>query len=165
MKICLPKLISGVFGFASWVCPAPSAGLGEVTQSRCRWKGQRSAAKREPSWAWWLLGCGEFQHTNMRSNMNSTSSWCYNVKSPLLCFGFGICQVVSYILQGRLEEARQMLMKQAVLHPAARNMYKLMDSLLGRMPFYNVWFSTFICPFFTADNICLWSWICWLVQR
>lgn len=45
--------------------------------------------------------------------------------------------VVSYILQGRLEEARQMLMKQAVLHPAARNMYKLMDSLLSRMPFYN----------------------------
>lgn len=47
-------------------------------------------------------------------------------------------QVVSYILQGRLEEARQMLMKQAVLHPAARNMYKLMDRLLSKMPFYNV---------------------------
>ncbi|XP_054463899.1 nuclear pore complex protein Nup85 [Anoplopoma fimbria] len=45
--------------------------------------------------------------------------------------------VVSYVLQGRLEEARQMLVKQATLHPAARNMYKLMDTLLSKMPFYN----------------------------
>ncbi|TNN69321.1 Nuclear pore complex protein Nup85 [Liparis tanakae] len=45
--------------------------------------------------------------------------------------------VVSYVLQGRLEEARQMLVKQATLHPAARNMYKLMDNLLSKMPFYN----------------------------
>ncbi|XP_023250906.1 nuclear pore complex protein Nup85 [Seriola lalandi dorsalis] len=45
--------------------------------------------------------------------------------------------VVSYVLQGRLEEARQMLMKQAPLQPAARNMYKLMDTLLSKMPFYN----------------------------
>ena len=47
-------------------------------------------------------------------------------------------QVVSYVLQGRLEEARQMLVKQATLRPAARNMYKLMDNLLSKMPFYNV---------------------------
>lgn len=47
-------------------------------------------------------------------------------------------QVVSYVLQGRLEEARQMLVKQATLQPAARNMYKLMDTLLSKMPFYNV---------------------------
>lgn len=46
-------------------------------------------------------------------------------------------QVVSYVLQGRMEEARQMLMKQATLQPAARNMYKLMDTLLSKMPFYN----------------------------
>uniref|UniRef100_A0A7N6ADD6 Nuclear pore complex protein Nup85 n=1 Tax=Anabas testudineus TaxID=64144 RepID=A0A7N6ADD6_ANATE len=45
--------------------------------------------------------------------------------------------VVSYVLQGRLEEARQMLVKQATLQPAARNMYKLMDTLLSKMPFYN----------------------------
>ncbi|XP_070779402.1 nuclear pore complex protein Nup85 isoform X2 [Enoplosus armatus] len=45
--------------------------------------------------------------------------------------------VVSYVLQGRLEEARQMLVKQATLKPAARNMYKLMDTLLSKMPFYN----------------------------
>lgn len=47
-------------------------------------------------------------------------------------------QVVSYVLQGRLEEARQMLVKQAALQPAARSMYKLIDTLLSRMPFYNV---------------------------
>lgn len=46
--------------------------------------------------------------------------------------------MVSYVLQGRLEEARQMLVKQATLQPAARNMYKLMDTLLSKMPFYNV---------------------------
>ncbi|XP_075994900.1 nuclear pore complex protein Nup85 [Genypterus blacodes] len=45
--------------------------------------------------------------------------------------------VVSYVLQGRLEEARQMLVKQASLQPAARNMYKLMDKLLSKMPFFN----------------------------
>ncbi|KAM8845056.1 nuclear pore complex protein Nup85 isoform 1-T1 [Spinachia spinachia] len=45
--------------------------------------------------------------------------------------------VVSYVLQGRLEDARQMLVKQAALQPAARSMYKLMDALLSRMPFYN----------------------------
>lgn len=45
--------------------------------------------------------------------------------------------VVSYVLQGRQEEARQMLVKQANLHPAAGNMYKLMDTLLSQMPFYS----------------------------
>uniref|UniRef100_A0A8D3DDL4 Nuclear pore complex protein Nup85 n=1 Tax=Scophthalmus maximus TaxID=52904 RepID=A0A8D3DDL4_SCOMX len=45
--------------------------------------------------------------------------------------------VMSYVLQGRLDEARQMLMKQANLQPAARNIYKLMDTLLSKMPFYN----------------------------
>ncbi|KAI9523384.1 Nucleoporin nup85 [Dissostichus eleginoides] len=45
--------------------------------------------------------------------------------------------VLSYVMQGRLEESRQMLVKQATLHPAPRNMYKLMDTLLSKMPFYN----------------------------
>uniref|UniRef100_A0A1A7WRF3 Nuclear pore complex protein Nup85 n=1 Tax=Iconisemion striatum TaxID=60296 RepID=A0A1A7WRF3_9TELE len=45
--------------------------------------------------------------------------------------------VVSYVLQGRLEDTRKMLVKQATLQPAAKNMYKLMDSLLSKMPFYN----------------------------
>uniref|UniRef100_A0A3Q1HWY4 Nuclear pore complex protein Nup85 n=1 Tax=Acanthochromis polyacanthus TaxID=80966 RepID=A0A3Q1HWY4_9TELE len=45
--------------------------------------------------------------------------------------------VMSYVLQGRLDEARQMLMKQATLQPAARNMYKVMDTLLSKMPFFN----------------------------
>lgn len=47
-------------------------------------------------------------------------------------------QVVSYVLQGRLEEVRQMLVKQGTLQPAARSMYKQMDTLLSKMPFYNV---------------------------
>ncbi|XP_071390624.1 nuclear pore complex protein Nup85 isoform X2 [Centroberyx affinis] len=45
--------------------------------------------------------------------------------------------VVSYVLQGKLDEARQMLVKQATLQPAARSMYKLMDNLLSKMPIYN----------------------------
>ncbi|XP_042248676.1 nuclear pore complex protein Nup85 [Thunnus maccoyii] len=45
--------------------------------------------------------------------------------------------VLGYVLQGRLEEARQMLVKQATLQPASRNMYKLMDTLLSKMPFYD----------------------------
>ncbi|XP_029914044.1 nuclear pore complex protein Nup85 [Myripristis murdjan] len=45
--------------------------------------------------------------------------------------------VVSYVLQGRLEEARQMLAKQAAQQYADKNMYKLMDNLLSKMPVYN----------------------------
>ncbi|XP_061702416.1 nuclear pore complex protein Nup85 [Syngnathoides biaculeatus] len=45
--------------------------------------------------------------------------------------------VVSYVLQGRLEEVRQLLAKQATLQPAAKNMFKLMDNLLSKMPVYN----------------------------
>ncbi|XP_074553635.1 nuclear pore complex protein Nup85 [Halichoeres trimaculatus] len=45
--------------------------------------------------------------------------------------------VVSHVLQGRLEEARDMLGRRAKLQPAARNMFKLMDTLLSKMPFYN----------------------------
>ncbi|XP_077589999.1 nuclear pore complex protein Nup85 [Stigmatopora nigra] len=45
--------------------------------------------------------------------------------------------VVGYVLQGHLEEVRQLLTKQAVLQPAARNMFKLMDNLLSKMPYYN----------------------------
>lgn len=47
-------------------------------------------------------------------------------------------QVIGYVLQGSLDKVRPMLVKQANLHPAARSMYKLMDSLLSKMPFYNV---------------------------
>lgn len=45
--------------------------------------------------------------------------------------------VLSYVLQGRLEETRQILVKQANLQPAAKTMFKLMDTLLSKMPFYN----------------------------
>ncbi|XP_028267773.1 nuclear pore complex protein Nup85 [Parambassis ranga] len=45
--------------------------------------------------------------------------------------------VVSYVLQGKLEEVRQMLVKQATQQPAARGMYNLMDTLLSKMPYYN----------------------------
>lgn len=58
----------------------------------------------------------------------------------MACVCVCVCavQVVSYVLQGRLEEVRQMLVKQANLQPAARSMYKQMDTLLSKMPFYNV---------------------------
>lgn len=45
--------------------------------------------------------------------------------------------VLSFVLQGRVDEARQMLGKQAVLQPAAHSMFKLMDSLLTKMPTFN----------------------------
>ncbi|KAJ7989749.1 hypothetical protein DPEC_G00307750 [Dallia pectoralis] len=45
--------------------------------------------------------------------------------------------VVSYVLQGRMDEARQVLMKQAALQPAARAMFKLLDNLLIKMPIFN----------------------------
>uniref|UniRef100_A0A6Q2ZH48 Nuclear pore complex protein Nup85 n=1 Tax=Esox lucius TaxID=8010 RepID=A0A6Q2ZH48_ESOLU len=45
--------------------------------------------------------------------------------------------VISYVLQGRMDEARQVLMKQAALQPAARGMFKLLDNLLIKMPIFN----------------------------
>lgn len=44
--------------------------------------------------------------------------------------------VISYVLQGRTDEARQVLVKLASLQPAAREMVRLMDSLLMKMPVY-----------------------------
>ncbi|XP_055754620.1 nuclear pore complex protein Nup85-like [Salvelinus fontinalis] len=45
--------------------------------------------------------------------------------------------VISYVLQGRMDEARQVLVKQAILQPAARAMFKLLDNLLMKMPIFN----------------------------
>uniref|UniRef100_A0A8C7L7S3 Nuclear pore complex protein Nup85 n=1 Tax=Oncorhynchus kisutch TaxID=8019 RepID=A0A8C7L7S3_ONCKI len=45
--------------------------------------------------------------------------------------------VISYVLQGRMDEARQVLVKQAALQPAARVMFKLLDNLLMKMPIFN----------------------------
>lgn len=44
--------------------------------------------------------------------------------------------VTGYVLQGRMDEARQVLVKLAPLQPAARGMFKLMDNLLMKMPIY-----------------------------
>uniref|UniRef100_A0AAZ3SKL4 Nuclear pore complex protein Nup85 n=1 Tax=Oncorhynchus tshawytscha TaxID=74940 RepID=A0AAZ3SKL4_ONCTS len=52
--------------------------------------------------------------------------------NPPLCL-----QVISYVLQGRMDEARQVLVKQAALQPAARVMFKLLDNLLMKMPIFN----------------------------
>ncbi|XP_036409393.1 nuclear pore complex protein Nup85 isoform X2 [Megalops cyprinoides] len=44
---------------------------------------------------------------------------------------------ISYVLQGRMDEARQVLAKQASVQAAARSMFKLLDSLLMKMPVYS----------------------------
>ncbi|MBN3303790.1 NUP85 protein, partial [Amia calva] len=46
--------------------------------------------------------------------------------------------VISYVLQGRMDEARQILGKRATQQPAARAMFKLLDNLMMKMPVYNV---------------------------
>ncbi|XP_066560427.1 nuclear pore complex protein Nup85 [Amia ocellicauda] len=45
--------------------------------------------------------------------------------------------VISYVLQGRMDEARQILGKRATQQPAARAMFKLLDNLMMKMPVYN----------------------------
>ncbi|RXM34225.1 Nuclear pore complex protein Nup85 [Acipenser ruthenus] len=45
--------------------------------------------------------------------------------------------VICYVLQGRMDEARQMLAKQASQQPAARSMFKTLDSLMKKMPVFN----------------------------
>ncbi|XP_060760323.1 nuclear pore complex protein Nup85 isoform X2 [Neoarius graeffei] len=45
--------------------------------------------------------------------------------------------VMSFVLQGRMDEARQVLQKQASLQPASRAVYQLLDNLLHKMPVFN----------------------------
>ncbi|KAF4080768.1 hypothetical protein AMELA_G00174970 [Ameiurus melas] len=45
--------------------------------------------------------------------------------------------VMSFVLQGRMDEARQVLQKQASLQPASRAAYQLVDNLLHKMPVFN----------------------------
>ncbi|KAK1162329.1 nuclear pore complex protein Nup85-like [Acipenser oxyrinchus oxyrinchus] len=45
--------------------------------------------------------------------------------------------VICYVLQGRMDESRQMLAKQASQQPAARSMFKTLDSLMKKMPVFN----------------------------
>ncbi|XP_039596299.1 nuclear pore complex protein Nup85 isoform X1 [Polypterus senegalus] len=45
--------------------------------------------------------------------------------------------VICYVLQGRIQEARQLLAKQATQKPAASSMFKTMDGLLKKMPVFN----------------------------
>ncbi|XP_053494883.1 nuclear pore complex protein Nup85 [Ictalurus furcatus] len=45
--------------------------------------------------------------------------------------------VMCFVLQGRMDEARQVLQKQASLQPASRAAYQLMDNLLHKMPVFN----------------------------
>ncbi|MCJ8749453.1 hypothetical protein PDJAM_G00176530 [Pangasius djambal] len=45
--------------------------------------------------------------------------------------------VMSFVLQGRMDEARQVLQKQASLQPASRTAYQLLDNLLHKMPVFN----------------------------
>jgi hypothetical protein len=59
--------------------------------------------------------------------------------------------VISYVLQGRMDEARQVLVKQAALQPAARVMFKLLDNLLMKMPIFNV-HSAFLSERFNLLN-------------
>uniref|UniRef100_W5USY1 Nuclear pore complex protein Nup85 n=1 Tax=Ictalurus punctatus TaxID=7998 RepID=W5USY1_ICTPU len=45
--------------------------------------------------------------------------------------------VMCFVLQGRMDEARQVLQKQASLQPASRAAYQLVDNLLHKMPVFN----------------------------
>uniref|UniRef100_A0A8C6LXB5 Nuclear pore complex protein Nup85 n=1 Tax=Nothobranchius furzeri TaxID=105023 RepID=A0A8C6LXB5_NOTFU len=72
-----------------------------------------------------------------KSDVDEKAKGVLQSDSPISFFAFCVFQVLSYVLQGRLEDTRKMLMKQAMLQPAAKSMYKLMDSLLSKMPFYN----------------------------
>ncbi|KAI4890976.1 hypothetical protein NFI96_018597 [Prochilodus magdalenae] len=45
--------------------------------------------------------------------------------------------VISFVLQGRMDEARQVLIKQANQQTSSRPLYQLMDGLLQKMPIYN----------------------------
>ncbi|XP_067860560.1 nuclear pore complex protein Nup85 [Heptranchias perlo] len=44
--------------------------------------------------------------------------------------------ITGYVLQGRIEESRQLLAKKALVEPAANSMYSSMDDLLKKMPIF-----------------------------
>lgn len=46
----------------------------------------------------------------------------------------GFLQVDIFVLQGRMDEARHLLSKEATANPASMNMYKILDDLMKKMP-------------------------------
>lgn len=50
----------------------------------------------------------------------------------------GFLQVDVFVLQGRMDEARHLLSKEATANPASMNMYKILDDLMKKMPVPNV---------------------------
>lgn len=45
-----------------------------------------------------------------------------------------VLQVDVFVLQGRMDEARHLLSKEASADPASMNMYKILDDLMKKMP-------------------------------
>lgn len=57
----------------------------------------------------------------------------------VLVYPLSVCvQVFSLVLQGRMDEARQVLSKQASLRADSSSAFKRMDTLLQSMPIFNV---------------------------
>lgn len=46
----------------------------------------------------------------------------------------GFLQVDVFVLQGRMDEARHLLSKEASANPASMNMYRILDELMKKMP-------------------------------
>lgn len=46
----------------------------------------------------------------------------------------GFLQVDVFVLQGRMDEARHLLSKEASANPTSMNMYKILDDLMKKMP-------------------------------
>lgn len=51
---------------------------------------------------------------------------------------FYIFQVTGYVLQGRMDEARQLLSKEASTNPTSVHMCKVLDELMKKMPVLSV---------------------------
>lgn len=45
-----------------------------------------------------------------------------------------VLQVDVFVLQGRMDEARHLLSKEASADPTSMNMYKILDDLMKKMP-------------------------------
>lgn len=114
----------------SWISAAPPAGLGAPAQVRRGHQSERGVTERQPHPTSVLLGRGMKRVTSDLQILHVSP-----LASSRICVSV---QVISLVLQGRMDEARQVLSKQASLRAESSSVFRRMDVLLQTMPIFNV---------------------------
>lgn len=134
----------------SRISAAPPAGLGAPAQVRRGHQSERGVTERQPHPTSVLLGRGMKRETSDLQILHASP-----LASSCICVSV---QVISLVLQGRMDEARQVLSKQASLRAESSSVFRRMDVLLQTMPIFNVRTSGHNIPMIKGLNYNLFLW-------